>query len=187
MSATDAAPMTPDTLGEAMACWMEAHEGTTETAPNSNPAADSIDDWNRGVGSPVGSEWCAATVYAAGSASSKQLGLVNPVPKSANAMRQYGHCEPITRVDSPARGRAFYVDHGGGKGHAGVCVSVDAAGVPTTLSGNTNAAGSRLGNTLGRHTGDPTVVHHGVGPTKWIDFNRAAQPPTAAQVAGFTK
>jgi hypothetical protein len=92
-------------------------------------------------------------------------------------LRQYGMAEPICRVDGPARGRAFYVDHGGGKGHAGVCVSVDDAGVPTCLSGNTNAAGSRLGNTLGRHTGDPTVVHRGIGPTKWVDYSLAAQQP----------
>ena len=58
-------------------------------------------------------------------------------------------------------------------GHAVVCVSVDDNGVPTSeISGNTNAAGSRLGNTLGRHTGDPTVVHHGIGPTNcWSTCN----------------
>lgn len=177
MTTTDAAPMTPATLGEAMACWMEAHEGTTETAPNSNPAPDSIDDWLRLVNLDPGNEWCAATVYAAAHASALELGMVNPVPKTAGALKLFTLSEPITHVLAPARGRVFVVDHGGGKGHAGVCLSVDANGVPSCASGNTNAAGSRLGNTLAVHVGDPTVVHHGVGPTKWIDFDRAAQPP----------
>ncbi len=164
-------------FGDAMATWMEAHEGTTETAPNSNPGPDSIDEWLRLVNLPPGNEWCAATVYAAGHGAAIATGMVNPVPKTAGALKIYTLTEPICRVDGPARGRVGIVDHGKGKGHAVVCVSVDEAGVPTCLSGNTNAAGSRVGNTLGRHTGDPTVVHHGIGATRWLDLDLAAQPP----------
>lgn len=174
MTATDAAPFTPDTLGEAMATWIESKVGVTETAPNSGPE---IDEWLRLVGLPPGNEWCAATVYAAGHFSALELGMVNPVPKTAGAQSLYRLTEPMCRVDGPARGRVGIVPHEGGKGHAVICVSVDAAGVPTCGSGNTNAAGSRLGNCVALHTGDPTVVHHGIGQTKWLDYNLAAQPP----------
>lgn len=176
MTAADPAPMTPATLGEAMACWMEAHEGETETAVNSSP---NIDEWNRLDGLPVGSEWCAATVHAAGYYAAQELGKVNPVPKTGGAQKIYLLADTVCRVDGPARGRVFVVFHPAGKGHTGVCVSVDAAGVPTCLSGNTNAAGSRLGNMLGRHTGDPAVVHHAMPgtTTKWLDFDLAPQPP----------
>ncbi len=173
MTATDAV-MTPATLGEAMATWMEAHEGETETAPNSSP---NIDEWLRLVGLPPGNEWCAATIYAAGHYSSQQLSLVNPVPKVAGVQRMYRLTEPVCHVDKPYRGCVGFVFHDEGKGHAVVCISVSDAGVPECLSGNTNAAGSRLGNTLGRHTGDPTVIHHGIAPTKWVDYSLAAQLP----------
>lgn len=171
-----APPVTPATLNEAMAAWMEAHVGTTETGHNSGPG---IDDWLRLVGLEAGNEWCAATVFAAGHYSAQELGLVNPVPRTAGALKLWTLSEPLTHVGAPARGRVFVVDHGGGKGHAGVCLSVSPDGVPTSASGNTNAAGSRLGNTLAVHVGDPTVVHHGVGPTRWIDFGLAVQPPIA--------
>lgn len=167
----------PDSLKEAMASWMESKEGTKETAHNSNPAPDSIDEWLRLVYLPPGNEWCAATVHAAGYYSARRLRKVNPVPRTASALKIGSLAEPICLVDKPSRGCVGVVSHGGGKGHVVICVSVDEAGVPTCLSGNTNAEGSRIGDTLARHTGDPTVVHHGIAPTKWYDFDLAAQPP----------
>lgn len=161
-------------LNEALASWIESKLGVKETSHNSGPE---IDDWLRLVGLPPGNEWCAATVHAAGHFSALLLKLVNPIPRTAGALNIYRHAEPICYVDGPARGRVFVVDHGEGHGHTGICVSVDADGVPTCGSGNTNAAGSRLGNCVAFHTGDPTEVHGGVSPTKWIDFELAAQPP----------
>ncbi len=159
-------------LGEHMAAWMEAHEGETETAHNSSP---NIDEWLRLVNLDPGNEWCAATVHAAGHYAAIELGKVNPVPKTGGAQRLYRLTEPICHVDGPSRGRVGVVFHEKGRGHAVVCVSVDDKGVPTCLSGNTNAAGSPVGNTLGRHVGDPTVIHRGIAPTKWLDFDLAAQ------------
>lgn len=176
MTAPADAPIScePDSLNEAMASWMEAHVGETETSRNSST---NIDEWLRLVGQPPGAEWCAATVHAAGHYSAQRLAKINPVPRTAGALKIWTLSEPITHVMAPARGRVFVVDHGQGKGHAGVCLSVDEAGVPTCASGNTNAFGSRIGNALAVHVGDPAAVHHGVGPTRWIDFDRAAQPP----------
>ena len=164
----------PSSLGERMASWIESKVGVHETGHNSGPE---IDEWLRLVNLPPGNEWCAATVHAAGHFAALELGLVNPVPKTGGAQRIYLLTEPICRVDGPARGRVGVVPHEGGKGHAVICVSVDEAGVPTCISGNTNAEGSRTGNCVARHTGDPTAVHHGIGPTKWLDYDLAAQPP----------
>lgn len=176
MTATAAGPLEcdPNSLNEAMASWMESKVGTVEDGRNDGPE---IREWLRLVKQPPGAEWCAATVHAAGYYSAIRLKKVNPVPCTASALKIGSLAEPITRVDGPARGRVFVVDHGGGKGHAGICLSVDENGVPTCASGNTNAEGSRVGDRLATHAGDPTVVHHGIGPTKWYDFDLAAQPP----------
>ena len=49
-------------------------------------------------------------------------------------------------VWTPKSGDIFFIDHGGGRGHTGIVVSVDrAAGTMVTIEGNTNAQGSRNG------------------------------------------
>jgi hypothetical protein len=177
MTATGVNFTPSDSLNEAIASWIESKVGVVETSHNSGPE---IDDWLRLVGLPPNNEWCAATVHAAGYFGSRQVGLINPVPRTAGALKIHSLADAVCRVDGPARGRVFVVDHGGGKGHTGICTSVATDGAPLCGSGNTNAEGSRLGDRVAFHVGDPTVVHHGVGPTMWLDFGLAPQPTLVA-------
>ncbi len=175
MTATDVPPLAcdPSDLNERMASWITSKIGTKETTPNGGPE---INEWLRLVGLPTGNEWCAATVYAAGFYSSRELGIVCPVPRTAGALKLWSLADPACHVLTPARGRVGVIDHGGGKGHAVICTLVDPNGLAFFASGNTNAEGSRVGNCVAQHSGDPGVVHHGrfVG---WCDFSRAVTRP----------
>jgi hypothetical protein len=85
----------------------------------------------------------------------------------------------VTHVVTPKRGCLVILDHGGGKGHAGVVTAVHADGTLSWGSGNTNAAGSRVGDSLLIKTGDPEKVHRG----SLVGFVDLARAPTRALVA----
>lgn len=174
----DATVCDPNDLGERAASWMEAHQGMLETdGRNLGPL---INEWNRLAGAPPGSEWCTSTAFAAHFYSSRDLAIVNPFPKTAGALKVWTLADRACRVITPRRGDVGVLDHGKGKGHVIVCTRplVDVIGL-TWASGNTNAAGSRTGNSLLVKTGDPEEVHHGelVG---WLRFSLA---PTRRIVA----
>lgn len=178
MSATDTAPIVPIDLGEKVAFWMETHQGFKEVdGPNLGPE---INEWNRLVGQPPGAEWCAATAHAAHFYSSQALGVVNAFPRTAGALRVWALADPSCRVLTPQRGDVGILDHGHGKGHVIVCTRPMAPVVGLTwASGNTNAAGSRTGDSLLAKTGDPEEIHHGelVG---WLRFSLAITRPVVA-------
>lgn len=175
MSATDATPVDVSTLGDKVAFWMEVHQGFKETlGPNLGPE---INEWNRLVGSPPGSEWCAATAYAAHFYTSRDLGVVNAFPRTAGALRVWALADPSCRVVTPQRGDVGILDHGHGKGHVIICTRPEQPVIGLSwASGNTNAAGSRTGDSLLAKTGDPEEVHHGelVG---WLRFSLAVTRP----------
>lgn len=160
----------PDDFGERVASWMEAHVGFKETlGPNSGPE---INEWLRLVGLAPGNEWCAATAHAAHYYVSRDLGIVNPCPRTAGALRMWQLADVACRVVTPKRGCILVLDHGHGKGHVGIVTAVNADGTLSWASGNTNASGSRTGDSLLVKSGDPELVHHGklVG---FLDMSRA--------------
>lgn len=65
------------------------------------------------------------------------------------------------RDSNPVPGAIYILDHGGGVGHAGIVETVDSGNVLTEISGNTNKEGSREGNCVWRHNGQPEVSHGG--------------------------
>lgn len=161
----------PADFGERVASWMEAHVGFKETlGPNSGPE---INEWLRLVGLAPGNEWCAATAHAAHYYVSRDLGIVNPCPRTAGALRMWQLADVVCRVITPKRGDVGILDHGGGKGHVIVCTAPIVEGVGLTwASGNTNASGSRTGDSLIVKTGDPEKIHHGK-MAGWLRFSLA--------------
>lgn len=122
----------------------------------------SIDTWNRGVGAPLGSPWCASWAWSMFRDACALLGVSNPCPKTASSHAMWTMADPDKRTILPAPGDLYVLDHGDGKGHVGIVESVTPAGqVATEISGNTNEAGSREGNAVVRHSGPPERSHGG--------------------------
>jgi len=124
--------------------------GHEETAPNSSPL---IDGWLAGVGQPPGKSWCAAAIHGWCEETAKQLGIANPCPRTASALRMWEMLQGF-RVPTPTPGCLGFSDHGQGKGHVWTVEEASGSGFMVSLSGNTNAEGSREGNCVARHQWD---------------------------------
>lgn len=160
-----------------------ASEGEKEdpSTPNAGPFPNLA---LASIGLPPGYEWCAASVHIWFMRSAAKLYTVNPCPRTGHCLTMWDRARPHHRTQYARRGCIFIVDHDGDgpkrKGHAGIVTRDDGAGhVLDQISGNTNAAGSRTGNAVAMHHGDPGVTHHGkvVG---YIDFRLPAPTPAAA-------
>jgi peptidoglycan hydrolase-like protein with peptidoglycan-binding domain len=115
-----------------------------------------VDEYLRSVGidPTTGSyPWCAAFVHWCFSEEAAHLAIANPCPAKAGCLALWGAAPVGTRIagdaafDDPTLVRAgavFIIDHGYGKGHAGLVEAVD-AGRLVTIEGNTNPAGGREG------------------------------------------
>lgn len=124
-----------------------------------------VDAWNAMVHAPPGSPWCAAWVYAMHQAVADTLTIDNPCPRTAGALKLWHKAPESCRRELPAPGDVFVLDTGdpGGFGHVGIVESCSPAGdAVTTIEGNTNAAGSREGNCVARHTWKPREGKRGV-------------------------
>ena len=147
-----------------------------------------IDDWLYAVGCPTGQPWCAAYVYAMHAIASKALGVVNQCPRTASSHAMWTMTDPNKRSRLPAPGDVFVLDHSGdpntGPGHVGIVELVTPDGETiVSIEGNTNAAGSREGNQVAKHTWKPSEGKRGtllgylsIGPT---DAELATLPPSA--------
>ena len=139
-------------LAEAVLRAAAATVGVKETGRNSGPE---INGWLEGVGQPSGQPWCAAWVYAMYKAGSAQVGLPNPVYRTASSLRLWEKAASIYRQQRPQVGAIFVMDHGKGLGHCGIVEAIHGDGYITTIEGNTNAAGSRNGDRVNRHMWNP--------------------------------
>lgn len=147
------------TLQEAAINVAVAELGVTEVGGNNR--GPRVNQYLASVGLDPGYSWCASFVFWCFRQAAQQLGIVNPCPRTAGAVRLWTLTEPICRDLVPAPGAIYVLDHGGGKGHAGIIESIDDEGTISEISGNTNAAGSREGNAVARHIGPPATVHGG--------------------------
>jgi len=129
--------------------------GVRETpgTPNRGPE---VDAYLRRVGlDPAGGfAWCQAFVYWCFDEAAKSLLWPNPCVRTAGVLRHWVDAPPATRVhadrafDDPALvrpGAVFVIDHGSGRGHAGLVTAV-VGGEIETIEGNTNLRGSREGD-----------------------------------------
>lgn len=164
----DAAPTPPRPVPPLLAAALDAARGQVgvmEDPPGSNRGAR-VDEYLRAVGlDPAAGSyaWCAAFVYWCFSQGAAAVGRVNPLPRTAGALALWrGAGAAGARQISPAAaqatpslvrpGQIFVLSTGGGFGHVGLVESV-AAGVLTTIEGNTNDGGSREGVGVFRRTG----------------------------------
>ena len=107
---------------------------------NSGPA---VEKYLKSVGLGKGYSWCEAFVYWCYQEASKQLGVPNPLAKTAGVLDQLNKSEKYV-VKTPQKGDLFIMDFGKGQGHIGF---VDDTFIDkiNTVEGNSNDDGSREG------------------------------------------
>ena len=114
-----------------------------------------VDEYLKITGlNPIGQHyaWCAAFVYWCYNKAAGDLGVKNPLVKTAGVLDHWNRakCTKITRtqaINDPSLitpGSIFIIDHGSNLGHTGIVESVNGANI-TTIEGNTNNGQSREG------------------------------------------
>lgn len=119
--------------------------GTTEVGHNRGPL---VDHWNQLAGQIPENEppWCASFVFAMFHDAALELELPNPCPRTASVVQLVTRWPfPIALIPEP--GAVFVL---AGQSHTGLVEAVRGTSL-VTLEGNTNAAGSREGNSVQRH------------------------------------
>jgi hypothetical protein len=119
--------------------------GTTEVGHNRGPL---IDHWNELAGQDPRSEpaWCASFVYSMFHDAALALEMPNPCPRTASVLRLATRW-PFEIASVPEPGAVFILAP---SRHTGFVESVNGL-LLVTVEGNTNAAGSREGNSVQRH------------------------------------
>ena len=95
--------------------------------------------------------WCMAFVYWVYEQASKEMGIDNPLYKTAHVLTQWNKTPKELRSETPVRGSVFIKDYGGGRGHTGIVERVN-GDIIHTIEGNTNDAGEREGYEVCRRT-----------------------------------
>ncbi len=168
----------PTPLLQAVLQTAAGQNGVRETPgqPNRGPQ---VDLFVRSVGldPAVGYSWCQAFVYWSFQQSTKALNVANPCVKTAGVLEHWAKSPVVARVyaksalDKPdlvRPGAVFIIDHGAGKGHAGLVRSV-VSGAINTIEGNTNEAGSREGDGVYEKTRTTASINVG-----FIDYGLIA-------------
>lgn len=115
-------------------------EGGNNRGPEVDPILASVN-------LPPGYPWCAATVYDIFREGSRQLGIVNPCPRTAKAVKLWQLAEAASRDSNPSVGAIYVLDHGpagnvltewkcnryGDDGHTGIVCYVNASDAPETF------------------------------------------------------
>jgi hypothetical protein len=128
--------------------------GVVENPPHSNRGKE-IDSYLKAVGlnpSAGNYPWCAAFVYWCFDKASKELGITNPITKTAGVIDHWNRTKGVRipadiAIKIPNKiepGAIFIMDFGKGLGHTGIVESVH-NGYITTIEGNTNNDNSREG------------------------------------------
>lgn len=130
--------------------------GVREQPPGSNRGPE-VDLYLSAVGAGLlGQPWCMAFVYWCFSQAARRLGVDNPAPRTAGVIASWNEARDVAaaRIVTAAEARrdpagvtpgmVFYIDTGGGAGHAGFVADV-IDGRLVTIEGNTNDGGSREG------------------------------------------
>ncbi len=135
-----------------------------------------VEEYLASVGLPGGYPWCCAAVYYWFRLAAQQLDVTNPCPRTGAGLKLWKLADTAWKDSNPAPGAIYVLDHGGGNSHVGLVETCADGNVLTEVSGNTNAAGSREGNCVWCHNGQPEVSHGGT-LLGYIYLDRAMQPP----------
>jgi hypothetical protein len=110
-----------------------------------------VQDYLKEVGLNFPGSWCMAFMYWCFNNAAHQLGVENPLFKSAGVLAVWNNTPGAWKIkpDSISNvkpGDIMIMDLGGGLGHTGIVESVDILGQRIhTIEGNTNDTGSREG------------------------------------------
>ena len=134
-----------------------------EVPPGSN-RGPRVDQYIRATGlDPAdGPPWCVCFIYWCFQKAAVDLGQPNPLPKTASVLDLWDKSARFARLrlasgeasaapESVRPGMIFFIDTGGGKGHAGLVASCSGRSL-VTVEGNTNGGGSREGVGVFRRT-----------------------------------
>jgi hypothetical protein len=116
--------------------------GVSELPKGSN-AGPAVEKYLKAVGLGKGYAWCEAFVYWCYSEASKELGVINPLKKTAGVLDQFNSSKKYD-VETPQKGDLFIMDFGKGQGHIGFVDDAFKDKI-NTLEGNSNDDGSREG------------------------------------------
>lgn len=111
--------------------------------PRGSNAGPAVEKYLKSVGLGKGYAWCMAFMYWCTKEASTQLGLENPLYKTAGVLAMYNK-EKDSVVTDPQPGDLFIMDFGKGQGHTGIVEKVENNTIHT-IEGNTNDEGSREG------------------------------------------
>ena len=111
--------------------------------PRGSNAGPAVEKYLKSVGLGKGYAWCEAFVYWCYQEASKQLGVSNPLKKTAGVLDQFNSSKKYV-VKTPQKGDLFIMDFGGGLGHIGFVDDTLKLKI-TTVEGNSNDDGSREG------------------------------------------
>lgn len=155
--------------------------GVVETYRNRGPL---VDAWQRGVGLRLdedpkapGHPYCVAGLYtAAFERAAREMEIACPFPRTAKAVKVYERAHKDCRVSKPGRGVVYILVHGErwktewksdsytDAGHAGIIerATLDVGDIDEISFNTFGHKGSREGNTVARHHGEPEVTHGGM-------------------------
>lgn len=105
---------------------------------------EAVESYLRSVGLGKGYAWCQAFVYWCYNQAAKELGVTNPLAKTAGVLNHWNTTKG-KKVITPQTGDVFIMDFGKGLGHTGLVKEVR-GGMIITIEGNTNDANSREGD-----------------------------------------
>ena len=113
----------------------------TKGKPNQGPE---VNQYLKSVGLNPGYAWCMAFVYWCYNKAAEQMGVKNPLIRTAGVMNHWNKAKPEFKRVIPMAGDIFIMDYGKGLGHTGFVKSVSEKTIET-IEGNTNDEGSREG------------------------------------------
>jgi hypothetical protein len=135
--------------------------GVREVKANSGPE---VDGYLYAVGLKPGYAWCTAFVYWCFMKAALELGIDNPVYRTAGVLMHWNQAKSrgaqlikqAAALADPSiikPGMIFVMEFGGGRGHTGIVESVDLTKwTVTSIEGNTDSVGSREGVEVARKT-----------------------------------
>ena len=125
-----------------------------------------VDQYLKSVGLKPGYAWCRAFIYWCFGEATKQIGIPNPLIKTAGVMDGWNRTEGSKKIAiADVRSNIERVEVGdvfvlsfGALGHTGIVEKVE-RGVLHTIEGNSNSMGGREGYEVVRHTRTLDDIH----------------------------
>jgi hypothetical protein len=120
-----------------------------EEMPRGSNWGEPVKTFLASVGIRFPASWCAAFVYWSFDQASNEMGLNNPLIRTAGVLDHWHRASAVHKIYKDYQpGDIFIMDHGGGLGHTGFIEFVEVTDgqiILNTVEGNTNDTGAREG------------------------------------------